>query len=144
MWFQQQLQAQLSLQMLCCIVHTVENDSFITKLFVSLLLILNRKSPLNFYAERSSWCLTTGSFCCGDSHSYNYVVVQQWGELHCNRCKVLTLLAMPYYNTYVTAYINYTKLYDCTNNLLSVSVPCTDIWVVAISDENSFGTTPDW
>jgi len=78
------------------------------------------------------------------THNNYRVVVQQWGELHCNGCKVLTLLAMPCYNTYVTAYINYTKLYDCTNYLLSVSVPCTDICVVAISDENSFGTAPDW
>jgi len=77
-----------------------------------------------------------------ETGTHNNHVVQQWGELHCNWCKVLTLLAMPCYNTYV--YINYTKLYDCTNYLPSVSVPCTDIWVVAISDENSFGTAPDW
>jgi len=58
--------------MLC---HTVENDSLITKLFVNLLLILPRKAP--FMLEGVPDALQQGHFCCGDSYSYNYHVVQQ-------------------------------------------------------------------
>jgi len=40
-------------------------------------------------------------------------------------------------------YITYRKLYDSINYLPSILVSCTDIWVVAISDETSFALAPD-
>jgi len=43
----------------------------------------------------------------------------------------------------VTCYILPTGSYDSINYLPSILVSCTDIWVVAISDETSFALAPD-